>query len=198
MVNVNIDIALLDIDLNNGINGIDIAKILQAINPWVIIIFITSHMEFAIDAFGINATGYLRKPVDEKALKKVLNKAIIQLNGIAITRRNSAILSFDKEGLILKEMNIIYIDRDDNYVVFHMNKGDSHELLSTLTNVDKKLSGSFIRINKSIIINMAFIYVIHKDIVELSNGLSFKISGRKVKIFNKAYSCFLESTCSIQ
>jgi len=67
------DILLLDISLP-GKSGIDMLRLLSDIDFEVI--FITAHAEYALDAFRFFATGYLLKPVDEKELVAVVDKAI--------------------------------------------------------------------------------------------------------------------------
>ena len=65
---VKIDIAFLDIDMP-VINGIQLAKKLKERNPQVNIIFATAYDSYALEAHKMHASGYLTKPVSEKAVK---------------------------------------------------------------------------------------------------------------------------------
>ncbi|MEC1178012.1 response regulator [Metasolibacillus meyeri] len=69
-----IDVVLLDIEMVD-MHGLQVAKQLIAKQPLLQIIFVTAHMQFAVDAFEIEATDYLLKPVHEKRLLKALTKA---------------------------------------------------------------------------------------------------------------------------
>ncbi|WP_107842091.1 response regulator [Metasolibacillus meyeri] len=69
-----IDVVLLDIEMVN-MHGLQVAKQLIAKQPFAQIIFVTAHMQFAVEAFEIEATDYLLKPVHEKRLIKALIKA---------------------------------------------------------------------------------------------------------------------------
>lgn len=71
----NIDIALLDIDMPN-LNGIDAAKSINKMSPNAGFIFITAHMEYAVDSFSVHPYNYLLKPVDVEALKETLEELI--------------------------------------------------------------------------------------------------------------------------
>ena len=56
------DIAFLDIHMR-GMNGVELAKELKAVNPKMNIIFVTGFSEYAGDAMKLHASGYIMKPV---------------------------------------------------------------------------------------------------------------------------------------
>lgn len=66
-----VDVAFLDIELGS-LNGIVLAKQLKDICPDVHIIFVTSHEQYAVQAFEIHATGYLIKPVTVSGILREL------------------------------------------------------------------------------------------------------------------------------
>ena len=72
-----IDLAFLDIEMP-GINGIQLAKKLKAINPQTKVIFVTAYDNYALDAFKVHASGYVTKPVNIDKIKKELE----QLEGL--------------------------------------------------------------------------------------------------------------------
>ena len=55
------DVAFLDISMP-CMNGLEIAKNLKDINKNTNIVFITGYSEYAVEAFSINASGYILKP----------------------------------------------------------------------------------------------------------------------------------------
>ena len=67
----HIDIAYLDINMP-GLNGIDLAKKLRETNPGINIIFSTGYDEYAKEAFSVQASGYLTKPITAEAIKESL------------------------------------------------------------------------------------------------------------------------------
>lgn len=69
--NHRIDIAFLDINLN-GENGLELTKGLKETYPQMNIIFCTGYAEYALDAFGLFASGYLMKPLSEEKVRDVL------------------------------------------------------------------------------------------------------------------------------
>ena len=65
------DIAFLDIDMP-VFDGFQLAKRLKSVNPQINIIFVTAYSEFALDAYKIHASGYVRKPVNAEKIKEEL------------------------------------------------------------------------------------------------------------------------------
>ena len=66
-----IDVAFLDIEMP-GITGLELAKQLKDLNPDINIVFVTGHVEYALDAHAVFASGYLVKPADVSDVEKVL------------------------------------------------------------------------------------------------------------------------------
>ena len=58
------DVALLDIQMPE-ISGIELAKRIKGIKENINIIFITGYSEYAVNAFSLNASGYIIKPPRE-------------------------------------------------------------------------------------------------------------------------------------
>ncbi len=69
-----VDAAFLDIEMP-GMRGIDLAAELLHIDPGMRIFFVTAYDRYALDAFGVNALGYLLKPYNQEMLAHALEKA---------------------------------------------------------------------------------------------------------------------------
>lgn len=70
----DVDAAFLDIEMP-VMNGIELAKKLKEINRNIRIIFVTAYAQYALDAFGVDAVGYLLKPYTAEDIEKELTKA---------------------------------------------------------------------------------------------------------------------------
>ena len=69
------DIVILDINLPD-MDGITLAAKIKDCRPDVSIIFLTGYSEYAVDAFGLHASGYLLKPVSEQRLASEIEYAM--------------------------------------------------------------------------------------------------------------------------
>ena len=71
----NFDLALLDIHMP-GMNGLELAARIKEKQPDAVIIFLTEHCEYAVDAFALHVSGYLMKPVDRDRLAAEVSYAL--------------------------------------------------------------------------------------------------------------------------
>ena len=66
------DVIFSDVEMPK-MNGIELARQLQEIDPETNIVFITGYQEYMGEAFDLYASGYLLKPVDEIQVRKALD-----------------------------------------------------------------------------------------------------------------------------
>ena len=62
------EVAFLDVEMPGDMNGISLGRQLKADNPRLNIVIITGHSEYAMDAFSLDASGYLLKPLTREAV----------------------------------------------------------------------------------------------------------------------------------
>ncbi len=72
-----VDVVLLDIHMP-GADGLQLARELRSIRPELSIIFVTAYAEHAVEAFDLDVTDYLTKPVRAERLQKALQKALLK------------------------------------------------------------------------------------------------------------------------
>ena len=70
-----IDIAFLDISMPE-VNGMNLSRELHELYPAMDVVFVTGYEEFALQAFNINATDYLLKPVSAERVRQTLDKIL--------------------------------------------------------------------------------------------------------------------------
>ena len=68
-----IDVAFLDMKMQE-MHGLELAKRLKKVNPNISIVFVTAYEQYALQAFGVDAIGYLLKPYTCQEVKKELEK----------------------------------------------------------------------------------------------------------------------------
>ena len=115
---MDIDLLFLDIDMP-VINGVDFLKKIE--NP-PLCVFITSHPDYALEAFDLHAVDYILKPVKKERFDLAIDR-VIEL----ISIRQKALhydLNFESDRLTIKEGNsmnkvlindIIYLEALTNY-----------------------------------------------------------------------------------
>lgn len=121
-----IDVAFLDIEMGR-ISGLVLAKKLKDLNPYIQIVFVTGHREYAVDAFSLRASGYLLKPVRLEDVRKEL--AFIKSN-----KEHGNILEKAPGKVVVKTFGGFDIFANDEIIAFPRAK--SKEILAYL--VDRK------------------------------------------------------------
>lgn len=68
-----VDVALLDMEMP-GIHGLELAKLMKASDPNIRVVFVTAYSQYALEAWSVDATGYLLKPYTAADIRKELAK----------------------------------------------------------------------------------------------------------------------------
>lgn len=74
-----VEFAMLDIDMP-GMNGIELAMRLRQLREDIIIVFVTAHPRFAVEAFKMKADYMVFKPFDRNDIQDVLERAKLLQN----------------------------------------------------------------------------------------------------------------------
>jgi DNA-binding LytR/AlgR family response regulator len=96
------------------------------------------------------------------------------------------------------EQNIISFFAQGNYTQINPLKGSVSIYAKTLKKFELELSEQkqFVRVNKSVIVNLLFVNKINQDAIELCNGTIVKISRRRRKDLDEILSTHTKS-CNI-
>jgi len=87
------------------------------------------------------------------------------------------------------EQNIISFIAEGNYTNINPLNGSVSIYAKTLKKFELELSEQkqFVRVNKSVIVNLLFVNKINEDVIELCNGTIVRISRRRKKMFELLY-----------
>lgn len=174
----NIDLLFLDVEMP-GLSGIELVKLLEGRRP--LIIFITSKLEYAIDAFDLNIVDFLIKPIETARFLKAVGRAKeqhkLKLQNLTDQSNNFV---FIRDSNIVRKIDIkdiLYLEARNNYIHIYTNT-ISYSLLSSLKSIEEKLpSELFVRVHRSFIINLSKIesiegttLFINKTVVPISDS----------------------------
>ena len=176
----NPDLLFLDIQIPE-LTGFELLNSLDRLKPPVVI-FVTAHDEFALQAFDVHALDYLLKPFDDERFQQALDRARAHLrkkDAASLRRRLRDFLSerqelhpdelvalrparslsriVVKQGdriLFIKVDDVDWIEAADYYAKIHV--GTSTYLIrETLANLEAQLDPErFVRIHRSTIVNL--------------------------------------------
>lgn len=166
------DLILLDIEMP-GVSGMEIAKKIKPFLPNVKIIFITSHIEYAIDAYELSIFRYVPKDDIETRLPAAIKDAV---KLIELEEGKNYIIQTNSRLEKIPYKKIYYIDRDGKNANIVTEDGSS-KVRKSLSQVYNELNTEeFIYIDRGCIVNIIHIMQIKDKMAVLKNGNSLPIS----------------------
>ncbi|WP_282630280.1 LytR/AlgR family response regulator transcription factor [Empedobacter sedimenti] len=165
--NLDFDFCILDIEMPK-INGLQVANLLKD-KPFI---FSTAYKEYATDAFDLDATDYIQKPIKKERLQQAIDKIKKRIQQTDNQQNSFVQLNSDKGKILLHFNQILYISTStlesrDKIVIYN----DLSELTLkniTLDNLTEILpEKNFVRINKREIINIQHIKYFNSESITL-------------------------------
>jgi two-component system response regulator AlgR len=165
------DIVLLDVRMP-GEDGLSVARRIGALDDPPAVIFCTAFDQYALDAFGTEAVGYLLKPVKAEQLLESLTKAqrLNKVQRAAYSQSlntptgnlRSHISAKTRRGVELIPLDDVrYFIADHKYVtVYHVN--GEHLLDETLKELEEEFSQRFVRIHRNALVSVKHIEAIER------------------------------------
>ncbi|MDE6517396.1 MAG: LytTR family DNA-binding domain-containing protein [Acetatifactor sp.] len=166
------DLYLLDIFIEESINGIRLAEKIRGTQEEAVICFISSSDDFYREAYDLYAVQYLLKPVQEEAVKKLLDKVSKNL-----VRDREQKLSFQSRGQTgsISYGKILYISSMEHTISIYCTDGTVHECKGKLNELATRVCGNiFMRCHQSFLVNMY-----HVDSI---NGMELTVAGARIPI----------------
>ena len=167
------DLLILDVEMP-GLTGIQLARSLTQLP---LIIFISSHPHYAVDAFDVDAIDYLLKPVAPERLIRAVEKAraLVELkNSVPV---QEAFKPGGDESFFIREKNsffrinysdVLYIQSLGDFVNIFLVTGDKKIALVSMKNLEQQLpTPAFIRISRTHMVNRDKISSLDSNIVML-------------------------------
>ena len=183
------DLFLLDMELPQ-MNGLKIAKKVKQIQAAPLIIYVTNYVEYAVEAFEVNAFRYIPK----KLLREKLPEAYATLLDEIHERKETYFVAQNNSHMEkIPEDQIYYIYKDKKYA-FVVHKFGESKIRATLDEIYQKLNADeFIRIDKSYVVNLRHVMALEKRQVKLRNGTLLPVSQPQLANVKKRISEYWRS-----
>lgn len=167
---VSPDIVLLDIRMP-GMDGIEAAHHLNAMDPPPAVVFTTAYDEYAIDAFEARAIGYVLKPVRRSRLTGALEQATRLVRSTLDEVASDAKLEVQRRHVCAHahgELRLIPVDEITSFIADHKYVSVDHDngndlIDDSLKSLEAEFADRFVRIHRGALINVARIDRIEKN-----------------------------------
>lgn len=179
------DLIILDIYMPKK-PGIETAREIREMGNRGRIVFLTTSKEHALDAFGVEATHYLIKPVTEIMLFPILDRL---LDDREKDLRKYLLLRIDGKIKRVLVNDIVYCEAQGKTQCLHLSDGTQHLLHMTITEVYERLSHyqNFVRIGISFIVNLGQIDSLNSREISLHTGKLLHLPRGSYKTLKEQY-----------
>lgn len=172
------DLFLLDIEMPD-LDGMALAAQIHARLAAATIIFITSHLEYAIDAYEYAIFRYIPKDV----IREKLPQALADYYKLySLERGDFYTIQVRNHVEKLAHRDILYVLKDGKYAVFYLRDGRTAQVRKSLASVADALGPSFILADRGCIINLAN--------VDGMDGADVRVGGTRLPISKASVPAF--------
>ena len=188
------DLIFMDIEMGEGLSGMETAVQIRRQNQDVMLVFVTAHIDFVFEAFDVQAMQYLVKPIDVQQFKRVFQlcrrKYFNEECRIPFRIRNE---KGQEELLLLMAKELLYVESYLRKLQIHTIYGRSFEVAGKISEMeDLLIKRGFIRSHKSYLINLNYLRLLEADQLLLATKqgeqqIKLPLSRRKKEQVKKAF-----------
>lgn len=173
-----VDAVFLDVAMP-GLTGLELASVLSRFKEPPQVVFVTAHMEHAVEAFDLHAVDYVLKPVREERLRE----AVRRIGSAGSPTPDDETLPVELGGVtrFVNRSDVFYVEAHGDYARLHTAAG-SHLVRLPLSTLEQRWSeAGFLRIHRSLLVSLAHVAEIRTDNGRCSvlvNGTELQVSRR--------------------
>jgi two-component system response regulator AlgR len=144
-------VLLLDIQMP-GASGMELAARLRTRTDAPAVVFVTAHAQHALQAFDLDATDYLTKPVRRERLQAALAKVAQRRAAPAAPERPTLVVSDRGRVVRVPVDEVLYLKAELKYVTLRT-AAQSWLLDDALTELEQRLpAGEFLRVHRNALV----------------------------------------------
>ena len=167
------DIVFLDIEMPK-MDGITLARKLRELSEDVCIVFLTGHVEYAIQGYEVNALRYLTKPADEAKVREVVDYVL----GKQANAKQLWLKTADGD-VRLKLSDVLFIESQNQNVAVNTTE-DTYVVRGNISDYEERLaSEGFFRIHRGYLISLPKVMKLAGKEVIMEDGTSLPVSRTK-------------------
>lgn len=180
------DLVFLDIEMP-GMDGITVARSLRKLSGDVAIVFLTAHIEYALEGYEVNALRYLTKPVQPEKLREIIDHVAAKSRA-----QRSIWIKTDCEEIRLSLSDILYFEAQNQNVLIRTVRQE-YTVRHNISDYEKELAADgFFRVHRGYLVSLRRISSLGKGEVVLGD-IRVPVSRSKEKELRDAlFSCVKE------
>ena len=159
------DVIFMDIEMPL-MNGMEAAKRLRKVDPYVPLVFITDLKQYALKGYEVEAMDFLVKPVNYVSFATMMERVCRRS-----TKKDERLTLSTAQGVFNVNINdVYYVEMSNHYVIYHTVTEDI-SFFGSLSEEEKRLpSDMFVRCNSGYLVNLAHVKKVQDGIVFVSDS----------------------------
>lgn len=178
------DLYLMDIYMNDFMNGIELVERLRKVQEEAVVCFVSASNDFYREAYDLYAIQYLIKPVQEESVQKLLRKVQKSLKrGDMPSGGNEKKMIYSRWGKTgaIPYGKIRYVSSRGHTLFIYCTDGQIQESTGKLNDLEHQVCGDiFLRCHQSFIVNMYH--------VEGLSGTELTVAGEQIPVSRRYYA----------
>lgn len=142
-------LVFMDIRMPGGVDGMSAAHELREMDHAVVLVFLTSLAQYAVESYTVEATDYILKPIAYAALELKLPRILRH----CAVREEEVLIQSGGSTTKLRPSEIIYVEIYDHHIQYLTSRGVVRAY-GTLKEVESALPAGFFRVNNQTIVNL--------------------------------------------
>lgn len=187
------DIAVLDIQLDSGMDGIALAKWLNELVPECAVIFLTGFEEYCSDVYSTEHVFFIGKTRVDQYLPTALEKAV---ENVENREENPSLLRFSvgRTTYCVSADDVMYLERKLRKTVI-VTQDRQYTVSTSPTSLQQQLDGGkIVQCHQSYWVNCRYISGMNAHEILLRNGHHIPVSRSKAQSTKNAYFSYIGKT----
>lgn len=171
------------------LNGMDAAKLLREKDEKVVLIFVTTMRQYAIQGYEVSASDFIVKPVAYPEFALKFTKVLSRLDTVSSA---DVLIRTENSFVRLSPGDIRYVEVNGHHCVYHTASGEYRQY-QTMKSAEAALQGhGFVRCNNFLLVNLAHVDRLD-GMTAYVDGDALQISHPRRKAFSDAFVRFMET-----
>ena len=168
--------------------GTEVAAVVKELSPDTQIIFVTTSLDHAIDAFRVHATDYLVKPCSETDIVKAFARVSMRLNK---QETSPVVINSGKDIHVYYPEKVIKIESDRHYTNIYCQNDRTDRVLMNFSEIAALFGKDFIELRRGLLVNPKYIERISGASVVLSDGSTYILPKAKKDSVISQYTSYV-------
>lgn len=157
-----VDVVFSDIKMP-GLDGLDLARVLARFAQRPQVVFVTAYDAHAVDAFEVQATDYVMKPVRPGRLAEAVRRVVDVASEAGAEQDETIPVELGGVTRFVQRSQVRYVEAQGDYARLHTDTGNHLVRIPLSTLEERWGEAGFVRIHRSTLVALHHVDEVHVD-----------------------------------